>query len=466
MFMTLLIVRANMKKWYLVSNGNKKADGIVKKAVEKYINIHVVSVGDVTEALECQNLILVGVHSEEAPINGYRIRSYEGNYNNRIISLSGYDYVNELYAAVDFENKYLVKAENADVHTPIYYFNKLFKDEMPDFDQSFTPHIKDRALWSWGYVIYDYKGYMDNMLRLKLNMLVIWNDYIPDNANEIVAYAHECGIKVIWGYAWGWDVKCGEIDLNLINQISDKAIEDYEKVYSNIMSDGIYFQTFTEISEDNINGIVVADAAVELVNMTSNKLLEKYPDMNIQFGLHATSVNTRLDTIKKTDPRVTILWEDCGAFPFAYIPKKTDNFDDTKKFVEQIKNLRDAGFGCLFKGMTALDWSTFVHQKGRFVLGEESAYALYDKLKEKEKIWKYIQAYWISNIDYVADIVKMLDPDTLVGALVEDGLFDIKMWYPVALYSELLWNPFRSTREILSETALIPSVAFAGDDTI
>ncbi|HCB95350.1 MAG TPA: hypothetical protein DEP65_06830 [Ruminococcus sp.] len=60
----------------------------------------------------------------------------------------------------------------------------------------------------------------------------------------------------------------------------------------------------------------------------------------------------------------------------------------------------------------------------------------------------------------------MLDPDTLVGALVEDGLFDIKMWYPVALYSELLWNPFRSTREILSETALIPSVAFAGDDTI
>ena len=268
----------------------------------------------------------------------------------------------------------------------------------------------------------------------------------------------------------------GKMYYNIASRVLNPTLKEaYEMAADNaaivqqIMNEaaGIGIKTIrAQIQQDNINGIVVADAAVELVNMTSNKLLEKYPDMNIQFGLHATSVNTRLDTIKKTDPRVTILWEDCGAFPFAYIPKKTDNFDDTKKFVEQIKNLRDAGFGCLFKGMTALDWSTFVHQKGRFVLGEESAYALYDKLKEKEKIWKYIQAYWISNIDYVADIVKMLDPDTLVGALVEDGLFDIKMWYPVALYSELLWNPFRSTREILSETALIPSVAFAGDDTI
>ena len=111
--------------------------------------------------------------------------------------------------------------------------------------------------------------------------------------------------------------------------------------------------------------------------------------------------------------------------------------------------------------LTALDWSSFEHQPGYFVIGEYDKAFTDKKLIEKKKIWKYVQAYWLSNAKYVKEIVEMLDSDTLVSALVEDGLFDEKIWYPVALYAEILWNPKRKTEDILTETALIGDVSFA-----
>ena len=38
-----------------------------------------------------------------------------------------------------------------------------------------------REMWTWGYVIYDYKGFVDNMVKCKLNTLIVWNDYLPLN---------------------------------------------------------------------------------------------------------------------------------------------------------------------------------------------------------------------------------------------------------------------------------------------
>ena len=46
---------------------------------------------------------------------------------------------------------------------------------------SAAPALENRGLWTWGYVIYDYRRYLDNMARLKLNMLVVWNDCAPRN---------------------------------------------------------------------------------------------------------------------------------------------------------------------------------------------------------------------------------------------------------------------------------------------
>lgn len=451
-----------MKKWYIIHEGNEEAVKLVFAAVSRYTVVSCLHEDELSAEVESEgNLIYVGVAGRlEAPENGYRIKAYKNSFGNQIIELWGDGEINTLYAAADFENKYLVKAKNADIHCPVYYFHKLFESDMPDYDESFVPYIKERALWTWGYVIYDYKGYIDNMVKLKLNMLIIWNDYPPLNADALVDYAHRHGVKIIWGFSWGWSTNSLGTDISDLDAISDKVLADYEKYYAHLGGDGIYCQTFTETSEDNIGGRVIAEAAVSLINRTAARLLEKEPKLHIQFGLHATSVKNKLEYIQAVDPRVTILWEDCGAFPYAYIPKVTEGFEETLAFSDSIKNLRSGGFGELYKGMTALDWSTFKHQPGPFVLGEYDRDFIAKKTEEKRPFWKYIQAYWIENAHYVKETVERADPDTLIAALVEDGLFDAKVWYPVAVYAEMLWDPHRETSEILRDTALMEDVSF------
>ncbi len=228
-----------------------------------------------------------------------------------------------------------------------------------------------------------------------------------------------------------------------------------------MQGDGIYFQTFTETDQEKIGDKVIAEEAVKLVNRTAGTLLEKYPELEIQFGLHATSVKDKLQYLEKVDKRVLILWEDCGAFPYAYIPKKTEHFEETLAFTSEIANLRGQADGVLFKGMSVLDWSTFQHQPGTYIIGEYDRNFIGKRTEQKREIWKYLQAYWISNAAYVKRTVETLQEDHLVAALVEDGMFEKNVWYPVALYAEILWDPHRKMEEVMAETALIPDVKFA-----
>ena len=156
-----------MKNWYIIYNENLEAAKIVFATVSRYTVATCMQEKELTEEIrKIGCLIYVGIDGMmKIPENGYRIKVSKNEYGNEIVLLHGDGYVNILYAAVDFENKYLVKAENADVHDPVYFFNKLFEDDMPDYDESFAPYIKNRALWSWGYVLFDYKGYLDNMLK-------------------------------------------------------------------------------------------------------------------------------------------------------------------------------------------------------------------------------------------------------------------------------------------------------------
>ena len=246
------------------------------------------------------------------------------------------------------------------------------------------------------------------------------------------------------GFAWGWSTDCLDTDISNLDKMADESAAKYENDYAHLDGDGIYFQTFTETEKETIGGKLIADAAVEMVNKAAAKILDKHPDLKIQFGLHATSVHDKLEYIKNVDERVTILWEDCGTFPYTYIPKMQGDFDETLAFTQKIKNLRSGGFGTLFKGMSVLDWGTFKHQPGTHIIGEHGKKKIADKLGEKRKYWKYLQAYWLSNAQYVKKVVEILDSSTLVSALVEDGVFDEKVWFPVAVYSEILWNPNRN----------------------
>ena len=51
--------------------------------------------------------------------------------------------------------------------------------------------------------------------------------------------------------------------------------------------------------------------------------------------------------------------------------------------------------------------------------------------------------------------------DLYVTGLVEDGMFEKNIMYPVALYSEMLWDNETPLRDMMSAVALRSYVSFA-----
>ena len=386
---------------------------------------------------------------------------------NNTVMIEGFDDAGVLYGAIDFYNQYIVKYEHPENENKDYWINFLERDALPDFEYASAPSVKERGLWTWGHVMYDYRGYFDHMMKLKMNSVIIWNDFLPVNADDIVRYAHSCNIKVIWGFSWLWDTDCNRFDLKNLAPFSQKILETYEREYEKIGGDGIYFQTFTELRKDNIGGVLIAEAAAKFVNTTAALFYEKYPDIEIRFGLHATSVKNRLEWIKAIDPRIRIIWENCGAFPFSYIPSDLESFDATKEFVGEIAGLRgkDDRFGVVTKGLVKLDWSQFEHLQGPQCIGLSSESMKRNRIERKRRIWRYIQAGWLKNADkayeMVQEMIRVKGEDFCVFALVEDGMFEENMMYPVALYSEMLWNCHSDVKTLMKEVALRSYVSFA-----
>ena len=379
--------------------------------------------------------------------------------------IEGFDDNGVLYGCIDFYNKYITKLEFP--HDPnVFVVNPLSK-ALPDFEYSSAPAIENRGIWTWGHVIYDYKRFIDNMVKLKMNTVIIWNDLAPINAKEIVDYAHSCGIKVIFGFSWCWDVDCNRFSLDTINENSQDIFEKYEKEYSQLSADGIYFQSFTELSKDSIGGILIAKAVTECVNHTSALFFEKYPDLELQFGLHAMSVKEKLEYIKNVNPKIKIVWEDCGAFPYSYLPSNIKDFDKAKELTEKIAVLRgnDDLFGIVAKGFTKLDWGSFEHLDGPVFIGTSSDFMKENRIVRKSKIWKYLQAYWLTNADKAFEITRTIasikNRKADITALVEDGMFEENIMFPIALYSEMLWDCKSELAEIINEVALRNYITFA-----
>ena len=384
---------------------------------------------------------------------------------NDTVMIEGFDDAGALYGALDFHHKYIVKFEYPDSGN--YWEDFLSEEHLPDFQYTSAPSVKERGLWTWGHVIYDYRGYLDNMMKLKMNRVIIWNDFLPVNAADIVQYAHSRNIKVLWGFSWLWDTNCSRFDLNALEGCPEDIFAKYLAEYTGVEGDGIYFQTFTELGEDNINGVLVAKAAANFVNRTAALFYQKYPDLEIQFGLHAQSVHTRLEFIKTVDPRIRIVWEDCGAFPFSYIPRDIETFDETKAFVKTISCLRGENdrFGAVTKGLVKLDWSHFEHAAGAQWIGVSSKQMKKNRIDRKHKIWRYIQACWFENADkayeMVQEMYRIKGGELCIFALVEDGMFEETVMYPVALYAEMLWDCHSDAQTLMREVALRNYVDFA-----
>ena len=484
-------------------------EGITKKAANLlsgslasfmgYETLPVLLYSEITEEMYSQNtLIAVGrvdchpLLAKCAPLAGMQVPEKAEGYaifvgksplaeDTDIILIAGADESGVLYGCMDFCNKYLsLLGEQGYIFKTKNYENILAKNLVP-FSLSTAPAIPTRAIWTWGHMIYDYRGFFENCARLRLNEVVIWNDYCPINASDVVDYAHSLGIKIVWGYAWGWDqssklrATVAESNAEMLARIKQGAIDVYEKQYKGI-GDGIYFQSFTEIEEEDVNGISVAKRVTELVNDTARELLSRYPDLHIQFGLHATSVRTKTDIIAETDPRVYIVWEDCGAFPYSYrsddrggtvythTPIPSPSFENTLSLVDTLLTLRgeDERFGTVLKGLVCLDWGNFKHFSHPYVMGEYPKEYIKERSALKAPLWKSVTAGWLRNAELARKTVALIakkNPAPIVEMLVEDGCFEDKIPLPVAVLAEMLWDAERDAGEILEQVARYPIVS-------
>jgi len=348
------------------------------------------------------------------------------------------------------------------------YFDAPLERQIPEWRASSAPAVKTRAVWTWGCVMYDYRAFFDNMARLCLNEVVIWNDCVPFNAEDVVAYAHGLGIKVIFGFAWGWSRNCEQGLDELctpsgLARLKESVLNIYKEQYQNTGCDGIYFQSFTEMTTESINGKSVAEIVTEFVNDTAGALLKEHPGLHIQFGLHATSVKTHLEALKAVDSQIHIVWEDCGAFPYSYYPDAVADFSETYELTERLLTLRgkEERFGAVFKGMLNLDWHSFEHHNGSFILGERTREFINERRIKKDKIWKIIRAEWLKNADLLRKTVALIvqsGHNAIIEALVEDAMLENRITLPVAIYAEALWSPERSIRDILRIAAKHPFV--------
>ena len=313
------------------------------------------------------------------------------------------------------------------------------------------PKVETRSIFAWGHPINDYREFISDSARVGINQIILWNDYAPLNAREIVEYAHSFEIEVLWGFSWGWsEGSCANIkDLeeSTLNELKETIIEQYESTWRGL-GDGIYFQSFTEKKVDNIGNKSIAKAVVSLVNSVADELYRRDPELHIQFGLHATSVKDELDKIAKVDKRIEIVWEDCGAFPYAYMAEAVSEEDlrATMDFTEKIIKLRgeDDRVGLVFKGFAILDWreDRFVHQRGPFILGEGSPKLLSHDRNLRSDSWRRYTAAWLRYGDTARRLAE--HASRLKGGklnLCMAGLFDGGLWAPFAICSSIFEDP-------------------------
>lgn len=397
----------------------------------------------------------------EIPEEGYLVQVTASPFDpgRQMAVLAGSSPAQALYAAAHFLNEYLPNARQNSEHHP--YFLPLFSREMPEYRAVRRPAFAERGIWTWGHCIYDYQRFARNMAGLGLNAVTIWNDFAPLNLREVVDCFHSYGIRVYFGYSWGWDE---EIDISSereFQRVLDTALSTYENSYAGAGGDGVYFQSFTETEEETLNGLPIAETVVDWVNRVGGAMLERWPGLDIRFGLHATSVKNRMDAIAGVDPRISIHWEDCGAFPYAYFSRAAEGEAETLAFTDRMAALRPSGeYGVVLKGQVCLDWTMFENQKGPFLLGCESDGTIRARRERIAPQWHDVQGYWLKNLGQFRRTLAHL-PGAAVYALVEDALLEDACWYPVALYAAALWETGQTDGELLCTVARRPDTVLA-----
>ena len=402
------------------------------------------------------------VSKNEIPPKGYflRVMDNPANENGSIVVITGNEQADLFYGAEAFLDAYAVKfAPNGG---GLFFTDNLFDMKLPIATYASAPKFATRGIFSWGHCINDYRTYLRTMARLGLNQLILWNDFTPLNAKDVVEYAHSYGIEVIWGFSWGWTSggckSTTSLDNEYLSNLKEQVLQKFEREYLG-QGDGIYFQSFTERKDDSIGGRSIADAVTDFVNDTAGELLKRYPTLRIQFGLHATSVKNHLSAIAKVDKRVEILWEDGGEFPFNFGNARIHDyetfnkeFEETLAFTKEILLLRglDAPTGIVYKGFMKLDWTRFAHQTGPFILGENAEEIQNHDRQIRDDAWRGLTADWLKNGAYAHRFTSLIYELTKGNVnMCMAGTFDGGTYFPQAVCAEMFWDPEREYPEIM-----------------
>jgi hypothetical protein len=376
----------------------------------------------------------------------------------RVAIIDGADESGVLFGAVEF-NKRLSAVIPDD---PERVRSAL--DSLPFFSATEAPVIENRGLWTWGYVIYDYRRFLDNMARLKMNRLTIWNDTPPINSKELIQYAHDRGIQVIFGFHWGWGTKLNLASSKDLATVKEQVIKEYEKNYRGLGLDGIYFQTLTEHNHTVQGGRSVASLAARWVNEIAAPLLRENPRLRIEFGLHATSIQDHYPDLRSLDPRIVITWEDAGVTPYSYEPgitvaksQEKDRPADPSATIEYSKKIATfrpgSEFAMIAKGWTTLRWNDEFEHHAPFILGERSRSFIFKRAQERQPRWDSVNARWMVYfpvaLRFFCQLRQTVKSPMTVQGLIEDGLLEERIQPSAALLGEMLWNPTRSPDEYL-----------------
>ena len=305
---------------------------------------------------------------KRVPPGGYLIKTLHEKGRN-IVLIAGDSPEAVLWATFDFLDVVAPSLESEISSQHGRYAGMFFRAEkIPGYECRRAPQTSVRSIFSWGHVVDDYRATFREMARARFNRAILWNDQLVVNARDVVTCAHSWGVKVYWGFSWGWTLsgKDGK-DLDF-GKLADDIVAEWRRMWKPMGGDGIYFQSFTETSKREIGGRSIPEAVTELVNAVSARIRAEAPGTDIVFGLHSNSMKREgaEEAIAKVDPSLEILWENCGGFPFWETDGKVEPPDVA--FCDRILALNPS-VGLAWKAQLRMDWRNYVPPAGPFMLG-------------------------------------------------------------------------------------------------
>jgi hypothetical protein len=311
------------------------------------------------------------------------------------------------------------------------------------------PETLVRSVFSWGHVVDDCRTTFRELAKARFNRAILWNDQQVVNAKEVVECAHSWGVQVYWGFSWGWTLS-GSKEKNVdFDKLADDIVSEWRRIWKPMGGDGIYFQSFTETSNESIGGRSIPEAVTELVNKVAARIRAEAPGTDIVFGLHSNSMrrpNAPVE-IAKIDPSIEILWENCGGFPFWEANgciKPTD-----LEFCDRILSLNKL-VGLAWKAQLRIDWKHYVSPAGPFMLGCAGKRVL-----ERDQAVTFprqaaFDEDWILNGSIVYDFVRHIragkNPPKELNAVAE---YNPPFGYSTHCQAELFWSSKDSWEEIM-----------------